>query len=322
MITAFLFFSKILDSRSNPIDWAALFVSRVCRLVPLYSVFVVLVLGLVVYLSGGRLTEPITTVANATFRWLGFTILGRPRINGIDITGPIAGVTWSLRYEWYFYLSLPVLSVLAGRVPPRPYLLLSAGCVLLAAVVSVFVWRPNYHFAFAFAVGIVAAVLARSQRFQKLAPSVVASFLVASCLAAAVAFFPSAYDEPPLFLLGVAFCLVASGNSLFGVLLSRGSRALGESAYSIYLLHSLFLYVTFTIILDSSWCRSLSAAEHWGVVLLVAPVLLLGSHWTFRLIEMPGIKSAPRFTVWLRGLVRNHATRSRNGARQHTAIAS
>ena len=40
MITGFLFFSKLIDGRTQTIDWGKLFVSRLLRLAPLYLFWV------------------------------------------------------------------------------------------------------------------------------------------------------------------------------------------------------------------------------------------------------------------------------------------
>ena len=47
------------------------------------------------------------------FCWATFTIIYRPDINNFIHTNLInAGVVWSLSYEWLFYASLPILSIL------------------------------------------------------------------------------------------------------------------------------------------------------------------------------------------------------------------
>ena len=50
MITGFLFWSKLLDGRQQPIDWSRLYLSRALRLGPLYLVAV----ACVMFLSFGR----------------------------------------------------------------------------------------------------------------------------------------------------------------------------------------------------------------------------------------------------------------------------
>jgi peptidoglycan/LPS O-acetylase OafA/YrhL len=297
MITAFLFFSKLMDGRTRSIDWGKLFISRCLRLVPLY-VFVMLLLFLVVaYLSNGILKEPIPKLMDEIARWLGFTILGGGDINGIEHTSIIvAGAMWSLPYEWLFYLSLPLLALTVRVIPPTPYIAFA-----IASVVGLLaVWHPKGYPLLSFLGGIVAANLVRSDSFRSFAVTRVSSFIVLGCVGIAVAVFPSATKFLPIVFLSVAFALIASGNSLFGLLVCSASRTLGAMAYSIYLLHGIALFVTFTFVLGVPESRALSPMAHWFVVIGITPILILISSATFRFIEHPAMQKSAIITAWLR----------------------
>ncbi|MDP3597446.1 MAG: acyltransferase, partial [Nitrospirota bacterium] len=135
MITGFLFFSKLIAGRTSPVDWGKLFVSRFLRLTPLY-VFVVLLLFVTVgYLSGGTANESTSKLMVGAVRWLGFTAFGGPNLNGVEDTYVIvAGVMWTLAYEWLFYFSLPLLALTVGVRAPLTYLVLS-GTIVLGAII-------------------------------------------------------------------------------------------------------------------------------------------------------------------------------------------
>jgi peptidoglycan/LPS O-acetylase OafA/YrhL len=96
-------------------------------------------------------------------------------------------------------------------------------------------------------------------------------------------------------MLTLAFCIIASGNSLFGLLHLRVSRALGEMAYSIYLLHGLLLFTTL-IVLDQKGGPPFSATHHWGVILALTPVLIILCRLTYLGIERPGNRQVDRLT--------------------------
>ncbi len=98
MITSFLFFSKLIDNRNNPMDWVKLFVSRILRLYPTY-LFAMLVLFLLIgILSSWKLIEPKSDVMTELFEWTTFTLFGNRHINNHSEVLITAGVTWSLIY--------------------------------------------------------------------------------------------------------------------------------------------------------------------------------------------------------------------------------
>lgn len=297
MITGFLFFSKLIEARQRPLDWLRLFVSRLLRLLPLYLAVMALLFAAVAVLSGGELHEPARTVTKQALRWLGFTMYGNPPINQVEATKiVVAGVTWSLPYEWFFYGLLPLLALTVGVRARWPYLLL--GVISLLALLD---WHALPVHLWAFAGGIAAAWAVRSPALCSFARSHVASILVLAAYATAVSLFPLATDYGVLVLLGIAFVLIACGNSLFGLLLHPASRLLGEMAYSLYLLHGLLLFGLFHFVLGADRPgAALDASVHWAWVLALAPCLVLVCHASFRFIEAPAMQATPALTAALR----------------------
>ena len=297
MITGFLFFSKLIDGRRGGIDWGKLFVSRVLRLVPLYLVSMALLFLIVAVLSGWSLHVPGRTLAKGMARWLCFTIPDAPNLNAINDTFTIiAGVTWSLPYEWLFYLSLPLLALTTRALPPIRYLGLSVvgGGLLLA------VWRPTGYQLMPFAGGMLAAVLVRSEAFRAFCERRVAVLLVIASIAAAIALPSVVPASANLFLLSAAFALIAGGCSLFGALLSPASRVFGEMAYSIYLLHGILLFAMFTFVIGRENASQLSPEAHWAWVIGASPLLVLVSGLSYRFIERPAMRRTTQATAWLR----------------------
>jgi peptidoglycan/LPS O-acetylase OafA/YrhL len=312
MITGFLFFSKLIDGRARKIDWGRLFISRFLRLVPLYLFAMLLLFLIVAYVSHGDLNEPISKLLKGAVRWLGFTILGLPDLNGIENTYIIvAGVTWSLPYEWLFYFALPLLALTVRVMPPLPYVALGIASVAgFTTIAWLGIWHPQIHHLMSFLGGIMASLLVRFEFFQKFAIGRVSSGIILVCLAVAVAFYPSPDKAVPLFLLSVVFVLVACGNNMFGVLTHPVSRTLGQMTYSIYLLHGITLYVTFNFILGVTEARALSSVSHWLLVIGITPILVFVCFVTFRLIENPAMRSTTNVTAWLRSRLTNHTSLS------------
>ncbi|KQP12476.1 acyltransferase [Pseudorhodoferax sp. Leaf267] len=307
MITGLLFYAKVLDAATRPIDWTRLYVGRLLRLAPLYFATIALVLLLVMHASHWTLHEPVAKLASNTARWLTFTVLGSPDINRLSGTGLLtAGVTWSLPYEWFFYLALPVIALLAGRRAPWPALVLS-----LVSLLGLLKWQPVLLHLCAFGGGMAAAVLVRQQAFVALCRHRLTSCVVVGLLAAVVVLFPNAYTPSAMLLLACAFVLIAGGCAVFGLLRLPTSRLLGEMTYSIYLLHGLMLFLAFQMLRAPDGARQLSAVAHWGTVLALTPVLVVACYGTFRCIEQPAMQKAGPLTAAIRSLAARAAGRDR-----------
>ncbi len=217
-----LFFSKLLNARTKGIDFGRLLLGRVMRLTPLYWLAILILFSIVGILSGGELRQPLVKLGWRVVRWLGFTILDAPDVNFVRHTYVIiAGVTWSLAYEWFFYLSLCTVIGLLLRVKvQRSYLALG-----LANLVALAFWGLNLHHLSCFLGGIVAAYLVRVERFRGFAASPPSFGDRPRPRAVRGGRLPTAYGAIPLTLLSCAFALIAGGTTLFGVLSPTRSRA-------------------------------------------------------------------------------------------------
>jgi peptidoglycan/LPS O-acetylase OafA/YrhL len=298
MITGFLFFTKLINGKVRPIDWLHLFVSRFMRLVPLYLLAMALMFSIVLVLSHASLVEPASVILKNASRWLLFTAPGAYDLNGVIGTRRIvAGVTWSLPYEWFFYFSLPLLALTVRVLPSLPALAIG-----IAGSIWLYRWLPDVSLIEPFAGGIAAAVLARNRSIIRFACTRVASVAVLVLISSAVAFFESAYSLAPLVLLSIAFVLISGGCSLFQTLTKPVSRFLGEQAYSLYLLHGILLFITFNFVIGLDSARSMSPVAYWGVILGLTPFLVGICYCTFRFVEAPGMRMTTLATRQIRSM--------------------
>jgi peptidoglycan/LPS O-acetylase OafA/YrhL len=307
MITGFLFFSKLLDGRTKPIDWLSIFVSRVLRLTPLYLLAMVLMFTVVLVISEGELRDPAHKLLKDGTKWLLFSLLGTPDLNGVAFTRRIvAGVTWSLPYEWLFYLTLPWMATLLRASVSARYLVFSTLCLFVIWLY----WTPELVHVVAFLGGMAAALCARSTVMTAIGRSWASSVVVLTSLVLLVVAFPTAYGYPQTLLLSLAFVLIACGASLFGALQARASRALGEITYSVYLLHGLLLFVFFRFVVGYEQASAWNPITYWLCMVALTPVLLTMSTLTYRYVEKPAIDVSKPLTRWLRqhvsGLGRAH----------------
>lgn len=295
MITGFLFFSKLIESRDSDLDWRRLYVSRFLRIVPLYLFSMILLFTIVAVVSRGQLIEPVPALVKHALAWLGFTFTGMPKINGLSDTLSItAGVAWTLPYEWFYYFSLPFIAFVIRVKAPIRYI--AAGIAI--NLVCLKFWNASINHMLAFPGGMLAAVLVRNEAFRKLAATRIATLAIAVCLAAVVT-FETAYAIQPILLLTIAFSFIAGGNTFLGLLTHSASRLLGEISYSIYLLHGIILYVTFTFIVGTESAKNLSVENYWMVILLAVPVVVVISSLTFRFVEQPALRQTARVSAWL-----------------------
>jgi peptidoglycan/LPS O-acetylase OafA/YrhL len=303
MITAFLFSTKLLQSHqkadekslNHHLFWQRLYVSRILRLSPLYFFVITVVFLLTGIESNFQLRETMPNLLAHAGQWFGFTVFGNPDVNGVSSTFmKIAGVSWTLPYEWFFYLSLPVLALLLRALAPKHWLLMG-----VISLVGFYFWEPAAIYIAAFAIGVVASLIVKLPAVTKYFSGRVGALIALLCLAVVFKKLPSADNLLAITMLGLAFTIFASGNTLFGVLKSRVIQAFGEISYSIYLLHGLMLYIMFKFILGLEVASKLSVVEHWGAVLACTAVLIPVCFAAFKWIEAPAIRSAPRCSLWL-----------------------
>ena len=299
MITGFLFYAKVIQ-KDKKIDWARLYLSRVLRLFPLYLFSIALLVTTVFFMTGWQLNEPLLMLIKHVMIWIGFSIVDFPNINNFNQTFLInARVTWSLSYEWFFYFSLPLISLLinfkSNSQPALRYLFVG-----LLGMLFIFAYQPEVVTAKAFLTGMVAAHLVKYNKLQMFAQTHTASVLIIICLITAVIFSPGAYGKLPLALLSIAFVLISCGNSLFGVLIQPLSRAFGEMAYSVYLLHGILLFVVFKIIIGIDNLKLISPTEYWTLIMLLCPILVVVCRTTFKFIEYPAMHSTDKLLSWLK----------------------
>ena len=283
MITSFLFWQRVIDLREK-IDWASFIFARVFRLYPVY----LFTLMLIVFFSfiTANIKGYSGPVLMPLLEWI--TMLRAPDLNGVPNTSlMIAGVTWTLSYEWLFYLCLPMLGFLTAFSQQPLIATLSA----LAVVILLYIHNFSYVRLIPFIGGIAAAHYVKQASLVKAANSRVAAIVAVGALSIVVIFSPTAYDWKPVIGLTIFFTIVASGNDLWGVLRRPSLIWLGDITYSIYLLHGLFLWVVFNL-----WWPGI---RDNGAYFIVATVLLdiiivFCTTVTFLKIERQGIQTGRR----------------------------
>lgn len=286
MITGFLFWDRLLKQRQQH-DWQAFAISRVFRLYPLYLPLLAAVVVSVFLLSDWTLLETPTQLLKHLSLWL---IFDRPDINQFAGTGNlISNVTWTLTYEVYFYLALPLLGMIfLYRGSHVKTLACLIGLYLLAQVIG---WEHSLKkkYLLSFAGGIAAAYWIRRPALVAWGRSQVAAIVAVVLLVVVMTLLRKTFAVFPLLLLSVFFFVVVSGNDLFGALRLSSARWLGEISYSTYLLHGFVLWWLAYHYYPQMGFAMDDPLPFIALIALCTLLLVLVSSLTFVVFEKPGI---------------------------------
>lgn len=294
MITAFLFWGRLLDAGPR-MQWGRFFISRVFRLAPLYWLVVVVLVIIAFAHSDWELNLRLRDEAVAIADWFGFTIRRVSNINNFLQTGMvIAGVTWSLRYEWAFYFALPLVGFVFTKARHWGAAAASAG------LIGAFWWlvRDDAYNAilpklFApFLGGIVAAYWVRSPRLREFGAS--RAYGVAALVALAYVVFFRRMALNPISLAGLSmfFAAVVCDNPLLSGLRHSAARWLGEISYGVYLIHGMLLWVVTRNLAPMLGVTMKSIHPSWWILMPLAltPILVGLTSLLNLVVERPGIE--------------------------------
>lgn len=282
MITGFLFI-KILLNSSTQIDWKALYIRRIFRIFPLYIAIVTTLILLALLETKFSDISPKELVTGMA-RWL---LLIGDTINNYEHTrNIIAGVDWTLKYEWLFYLSLPFLSILFRFKKVTTFLCVSILIVSGETLqVSLLLWTFNTLYFHLFLVGGIIAKLSNHKLTININhPTITITSLLS--LVAIIFAFETAYGIPQSILLTIFFTPIALGNHIFGILKTNAALFLGKISYSIYLTHGIILFILFTVIFPQI---PYNTTEKRFMVLMpvISPIIIIISWASFSAIEKP-----------------------------------
>ena len=300
MITSFLFFTKLLQVKNGSLDWVRLYTSRVLRIMPLYLFALMLLFLIVAVLSQWKWNEPVSKILGEAFGWILFM---EPDINLITGTKLIvAGVVWSLAFEWIFYFSLPIWGFFLFNIKVPTYVLIFSA---LGITVFLMIILDFYPFLILprmspFLTGMLAAFLSENGKIKLLAKSIYTSFVMVFLLVLSVIFYDSAFTVVPFICISIIFFAIACGNTLFGIFSHPASCLLGQVSYSIYLLHGILLFATFRFVLGFPFMINQPVVVYWTIIAGISLLLIVCCTFTFLLIEHPAITATPMATAMLR----------------------
>jgi peptidoglycan/LPS O-acetylase OafA/YrhL len=291
MITGFLFWSQMVDKRGKP-DWLRLYVGRVFRIGPIYLVAVAIMVTTVFALTGFHLQTPVGTIARQLAAWGALGLWSGSPINGFAKPGILlAFVTWSLRWEWFFYASLIVTAFFArNRITAWALPAVGLGGFLVALLLNHDAGEAPSTAAFIalFCAGMLTAAL-RPITAKVTWDTPIFSALAAILILVVLTLFETAYDAVAICLLGAAFFLIANGASLFSLLTSRPARRLGDVSFGIYLLQGLVMAAVFALPAARAFALA-TPLQHWVLIAISGIALVSVATIAHAIIERPGVE--------------------------------
>ena len=301
MITGFLFAKKYLDSKNKEIDWVRVYCSRVLRLYPAYLFSMAILFAVIAIISFQEKIFLEKFQIISYIKWVLFTIPGTPPLNGIPETSIImAGVTWSLTFEWAFYFSLPIIAAALGTKKSWPAI--AFGATLLTATLYFIPFYGLIYFMIFF--GILSALIDKHTNFQEILNRKIFG-VIAILLLLLNGFInnKTSYNATSVAIIGLSFIIFSAGNDIFGLLTKKSMQIFGMGTYSIYLLHGPLLYITFKTMQNNGHELYKSNEGFWFIAIGLAPALVLLSVFSYVFIEAPAMKHQGKATKLTRKIL-------------------
>lgn len=293
MITGYLFWGKIIASQGRP-GWLKLWIGRAFRIGPVYFLMTGLMLLIIAIATQFTLQEPLSKVLLEVAPLLLFGLVEPGHvINGFNgPRGITAAVTWTLRYEWVFYLIILPISALFAR-NRKHHLIYAVSVLLLCLVYPLFKQGSSNHLLLAtFYIGMVCASL---QDHDWTIPVSDRSMSIMATAALWFVFFEPIPTPKPIqiFLSGIVFFSIVNGCSLFGLLTHKSAQRLGEISYGIYLLQGIVLFV-FAQNLDIHAFVTATPIHYWLFLSIQAITLICIAFAAYHFLEKPGIATGKK----------------------------
>ncbi len=276
MITGFLFIRKI---KGGNIIWLDLYKGRLKRIYPLY-IFIGIIVLIITLTSTKYEGVGLYRYIKSSLHWVFFSSY---QVGTANTGRMIAGVNWTLLYEWGFYLSLPIIACFLNRKNKVTPMLI----VLLPVLIYIF-HITSLKIYFLFVLSYLSTINATVIR------NAIARFKVFSSILTLTLFmftynFTKAYSLLQMILVLLIFIMICNGESLFGFLKLKGMKVLGDISYSIYLTHGLVLYISFSIVKIYDFNNGL--LSYYLYYPLIVLVTILVSFITYSFIEHPSFKA-------------------------------
>jgi peptidoglycan/LPS O-acetylase OafA/YrhL len=301
-MTGFLFWSKLI-ANPNP-DFKMFMSARLRRLGPGYLGAACFMFILVAFLSHFQLHTSVSVLRRDM---LSILWAETPMLNGLTVAPWLWAVTWTLRFEFLFYLLIPFVGWFAGSL--RKSILFLGICGFVYSLNHVaqaeHLTPPGFglysafvrHLIFTFSVGIMCAQLVRIKRLKDFGRSSWAAVIAVAFLLISFYLVPAKYGPLESLSLAFPFFAVACGCTFWGALRSRAALFMGQISYSVYLIHPLIFGAILIPLFRMEGAHMRSPHIYWPVMFLMAPVLVSVCTLWHHTFELPFLMKRTRVVV-------------------------
>lgn len=274
LITGYLFLNKI---RKYDLDWKKIYISRIKRIFPLYYFATTIVIIITLFTINIKNYE-----LDIIIKWiLGWLLFKGGNLGDFQSSLIIAGVNWTLLYEWGFYFSLPLIHALIHKKISNKTIF----CITLLIFLLIFIETKRSLYLL-FVLSFLSVYSNNINQFIRkyfILSNILITTLLIYCF-----FFTNAYSTLQKIILAIIFCCISHGYSFFGLLTQKGMKILGDISYSTYLLHGLILYISFTLLNIYNFNNGLIHYYFYFPAIFLLVVLV--SFMSFKFIEKPFLK--------------------------------
>lgn len=297
MITGLVFYPRVLTGW-RACSWISVYINRVFRLIPLIVVSVILVTLVIIFRTGNGFDAKYPW---AFLQWI--TAYAQPPLLGYSNARMVnAGVLWTLKIEWVFYLAILPFCALVMDITRKwnlPSWIVPVGMLCVDGLI----WIAKSHGLLGhhwprvidnlppvipcFAVGMIAFECQRRPGLVKWFSSRMAAAIATAGMLFAVFTFHVPYDRGLPFF-GFFFICIACGNDFFGIFRLRGALVLGECSYGIYLMHGIVLDLLYVELHDFVASLPLDVVPSL-LIPVTAAIVVPFTALTYLCIERPAI---------------------------------
>ncbi len=277
LMSAYLHLLKI--RHSPEINWREFYIARAKRIYPLYVVIFVLVAAITAYFRPVNANN-IGEFMKFSLEWLLFQ---NASFAGFQSHLAIAGVQWTLVYEWCVYAIMPLIHMIYHRkicFQPAAWIAIVGAWWIFEHSIGKFYWL--------FVLALPAVVLAKPiQTMLNKFPYIIHMIMIP--LTVYIFGYTIGYSWEQRIALTVWFMFVAHGYSFANLLNLYGLRKLGDISYGIYLIHGLVLFMWFGVWKMFDFGQGNFVGYVWQLPLVFAVAIGL-AQLSLRYIETPFVR--------------------------------